>query len=139
MNIPIEMQNNEGSLANHEVVIFFVVWYIFTITTYGVWVPAGLFLPGILIGSCVGLAYLNVTVNLFDLNIEKIGGQSYIIIGASAMLSAYCRLTYSLAVIMLETTQSINLFLPVICTLFFSFGVARCFNRSLYERALRAK
>jgi hypothetical protein len=59
--------------------------------------------------------------------------------GASAMLAGYCRLTYSLAVIMLETTQSINLFLPIIFTILSSFGVARIFNRSLYDYALRGK
>lgn len=59
--------------------------------------------------------------------------------GASAMLAAYCRLTYSLCVIMLETTQSINLFLPIIFTVLTSFGVAKAFNRSLYDYAMRAK
>ena len=66
--------------------------------------PAGLFLPGILIGCSVGIIYLDMLVYAFDVDIERVGGQSYIIIGATAMLAAYCRLTYSLAVIMLETT-----------------------------------
>lgn len=61
------------------------------------------------------------------------------IMGASAVLCGYTRLTYSLAVIMLETTQSINLFIPIIFTLIVSFGVGQAFNRSLYERALRMK
>lgn len=73
------------------------------------------------------------------MEIYQVGGQSYIIMGASAMLAGYCRLTYSLAVIMLETTQSINLFLPIIFTILSSFGVARIFNRSLYDYALRGK
>lgn len=59
--------------------------------------------------------------------------------GAASMLCGYTRLTYSLAVIMLETTQSINLFIPIIFTLIVSFGVGQAFNRSLYERALRMK
>lgn len=75
----------------------------------------------------------------FGLNIERIGGQSYIILGQTAMLAGYCRLTYSLAVIMLETTQSINLFLPVLMALMVSLGVAKACNRSLYEYSIRAK
>lgn len=78
-------------------------------------------------------------LSVFNLEIYQIGGQSYIIMGASAMLAAYCRLTYSLAVIMLETTQSINLFLPIIFTILTSFTLARVFNRSLYDYAMRAK
>jgi H+/Cl- antiporter ClcA len=114
------------------------LWIFFTFTTYGVWVPAGLFLPGIIIGSCIGLLYLQLMI-WCGMEIYQVGGQSYIIMGASAMLAGYCRLTYSLAVIMLETTQSINLFLPIIFTILSSFGVARIFNRSLYDYALRGK
>jgi hypothetical protein len=33
---------------------FGLVWYIFTITTYGVKIPAGLFLPGIIMGGAMG-------------------------------------------------------------------------------------
>jgi H+/Cl- antiporter ClcA len=38
------------------------------------------------------------------MNLLRVGGSSYLVIGASAMLSSYTRLTYSLAVIMMETT-----------------------------------
>ena len=107
--------------------------------TYGVWVPAGLFLPGILIGSAVGLLYMQLMLEAFNLNIDRIGGQSYIILGQTAMLAGYCRLTYSLAVIMLETTQSINLFLPVLCSLIVSLVVSTACNRSLYDYSIRAK
>ena len=81
-----------------------VVWYVFTITTYGVWVPAGLFLPGILVGCSIVILYLDLMVFGFNASVDRLGGQTYIIVGASAMLAGYCRLTYSLAVIMLETT-----------------------------------
>ena len=66
--------------------------------------PSGLFLPGILIGCAVGVIYLNFILYVCNANVAKVGGQSFIIIGASAMLASYTRLTYSLAVIMLETS-----------------------------------
>ena len=68
------------------------------------WVPAGLFLPGILVGCSIGILYLDLMVFGFNTSVDRLGGQTYIIVGASAMLAGYCRLTYSLAVIMLETT-----------------------------------
>lgn len=34
--------------------VFLLVWYLFTITTYGTMVPAGLFLPGMIIGCALG-------------------------------------------------------------------------------------
>ena len=36
---------------------FAFAWYFWTVVTYGVWVPAGLFLPGIIIGCAVGGVY----------------------------------------------------------------------------------
>jgi len=138
---PKELKNNpnDSSVPVGDITIFFFCWYTFTIITYGVWVPSGLFLPGILIGCSVGILYMDVLVYGFDAEINKIGGQSYIIIGATAMLAGYCRLTYSLAVIMLETTQSINNFLPTLLAIGVSLGVAKACNRSLYDYAIRSK
>ena len=34
--------------------LYFLIWYSFTVVTYGAMVPAGLFLPGILIGCSLG-------------------------------------------------------------------------------------
>ena len=55
------------------------------------------------------------------------------------MLSGYCRLTFSLAVVMMETSQAINMYVPMLITLMFSYGTALIFNQSLYNRALRSK
>ena len=54
-------------------------------------------------------------------------------------MGGYSRLSFSLAVIMLETTENVNLFLPVIFALFTSFGVGRIYNRSLYVGSVRFK
>mmetsp|Transcript_35690 Transcript_35690/g.43691 ORF Transcript_35690/g.43691 Transcript_35690/m.43691 type:complete len:128 (+) Transcript_35690:1495-1878(+) len=55
------------------------------------------------------------------------------------MLSAYSRLTFSLLVVMLETTSSINIFLPMVFAIFTARIVGNLFTNSLYDRALRAK
>ena len=44
-------------LPPEQMIVYFMVWYFFTIITYGVWVPAGLFLPGIIIGCALGSIY----------------------------------------------------------------------------------
>ena len=53
------------------------------------------------------------------------------------MLMSYTRMTYSLAVIMMETTQAINLFIPMLITMIVSYGTSKFFNSSIYSRALR--
>ena len=36
---------------------YLLIWFIFTVLTYGVWVPAGTFLPAIIIGCAIGSIY----------------------------------------------------------------------------------
>ena len=107
-----------------------------TIVTYGTAVPAGLFLPGILVGCSLGRM-----LGLFiETNIEnEVQMATYATIGAASVLAGYSRLSFSLAVIMLETTENVNLFLPIVFTLFISFAVGRLFNRSLYAASLVSK
>lgn len=62
-----------------------------------------------------------------------------VLVGAGAMLSSYCRLTYSLVVIMLETTSSINIFLPMMVGVMVARAVGNLLTNSLYDRALRMK
>jgi H+/Cl- antiporter ClcA len=40
---------------------------------------------------------------------------------------------------MLETTQSVNLFIPMLIVMLVSYGTGLFFNQSLYARALRSK
>ena len=41
-----------------QMLLFTICWYLFTITTYGVNVPSGLFLPGMIIGCGLGDLYI---------------------------------------------------------------------------------
>lgn len=116
--------------------LYFLIWYLFTVVSYGTMVPAGIFLPGILIGCSMGRM-----VGLFIENdiVKEIKPSTYAIIGSASILAGYTRLSFSLAVIMLETTENVGLFLPIICALFVSFGIGRIFNRSLYTGSVQAK
>ena len=48
-------------------------------------------------------------------------------------------MTYSLAVIMMETSQSLSIFVPLIFTIIISNQTGYMFTRSLYQRACRGK
>jgi len=56
-----------------------------------------------------------------------------------AMLAGYTRMTYSLAVIVMETSQAINIFVPIIITISIANFVGSFFTRGLYDRAVRGK
>lgn len=128
--------NKSATFDYGPLFLFFLIWYFFTVVTYGTMVPAGLFLPGILIGCSLGRM-----VGLFIESsiVREIRPSTYAIIGSASVLAGYTRLSFSLAVIMLETTENVGLFLPVIFALFVSFGVGRIFNRSLYIGSVRNK
>ena len=110
-----------------DLAIFGAVWYLFTIITYGVWIPAGLFLPGIIMGGAMGRLWAYFIQD--SLGYHDPGEiEQNTILGSAAMLSGYCRLTYSLTVIMLETTQAVNLFIPMMLTMLSSYFTAVWFN-----------
>lgn len=81
------------------------VWYFFFVTTYGIFLPSGLFLPGMIIGCAIGDLY-----NHFCLAtgmIEKSQFNDYrvtfIILAMCSMLAGYTRMTYSIIVVTMET------------------------------------
>lgn len=101
LNVSKETQTSQIVV---DLIIYFVLWYLGTANTLGIWIPAGVFVPGMLMGSALGLLYLDVMLEGFHISLLRVGGQSYLVIGAAAILSGYTRLTYSLAVLMMETT-----------------------------------
>jgi len=124
--------------------VYLVTWYLFTITTYGVYVPAGLFLPGIIIGCAVGAIYEDLVRKMYGVNSDDeerdySQGVIPILLAVGAMLSSYCRMTYSLVVVMLETTSAVNIFAPMIICIMVSRTVANFFTPSLYARAIQVK
>lgn len=130
------LMDRDAFFAYNPLLLHFMIWFLMTTVTYGTAVPAGLFLPGILLGCTLG----RMLTLFIETNIEAtVEPATFAIIGAAAVLAGYSRLTFSLAVIMLETTENVNLFLPIIFALFISFAVGRLFNRSMYIAALGTK
>lgn len=124
-----------------QMVVFACVWYFWTIVTYGTQVPSGLFLPGMIIGCALGEIYAKtgLAIGIYDQYHYEQYRATYIILGMGGMLAGYTRMTYSLAVIVMETSQAINIFVPI----FFCIAVANftgaLFTRGLYDRAVRSK
>lgn len=92
-----------------------------TLLTQGTAVPAGLFIPNILMGACLGRATGQIVSGLVDVPVHA---GVYSIIGAVGMLAGYSRMTVSLAMITLEITQSMKLLLPVTMAILVSKGIA---------------
>ncbi len=125
--------------------IFIVNWIFFTYITSGTAVPCGIFLPCMVIGCALGHLYhpLHEILCAFfpkSITSDLINSETVSILGAAAVLTGSTRMTYCLAVIMLETTSNVDLFLPVIFTVFSAYGSGFLLNsRSIYKGALRTK
>ncbi|KDR80589.1 hypothetical protein GALMADRAFT_240906 [Galerina marginata CBS 339.88] len=106
--------------------IFLTAW------TFGMMIPAGIFLPTIGIGACLGRAMGLITQSLYrayptawiflscppDPSVRCISPGFYAVIGASAMLGGVTRMTISLVVILFELTGALSHVLPImICVM----------------------
>ena len=124
-------------------VVFLITWYVLTIITYGVWVPAGLFVPGIMIGCSVGtvveLSYQKLTGTQLITHDDYVRAEVAILVSAAAMLTSMFRITFSLVVIMMETTSSIHIFAPMMFGCIVSSKVADMISPSFYDKVIAMK
>ncbi|XP_031093188.1 chloride channel protein CLC-d-like isoform X2 [Ipomoea triloba] len=116
---------------------FLVMFYTLAVVTYGTAVPAGQFVPGIMIGSTYGRLVGMFVVSFYrKLNIEE---GTYALLGAASFLGGSMRMTVSLCVIMVEISNNLT-FLPLIMlVLLISKAVGDVFNEGLYEEHARLR
>ncbi|KAG9456454.1 hypothetical protein H6P81_000962 [Aristolochia fimbriata] len=110
---------------------FLVMFYSLAVVTFGMAVPAGQFVPGIMIGSTYGRLVGMFVVNFYSkLNVEE---GTYALLGAAAFLGGSMRMTVSLCVIMVEITNNLKLLPLIMLVLLISKAVGDAFNEGLYE------
>ena len=86
-------------------IVFGVVWYFWFSTTYGIFVPSGLFLPGMIIGCAIGDLYNHFcfAVGFTDPKSFDDYRVTFIILAMCSMLAGYTRMAYSIVIITMET------------------------------------
>ncbi|KAK7366530.1 hypothetical protein VNO80_08523 [Phaseolus coccineus] len=117
--------------SSQSLLTFLVMFYALAVVTFGTAVPAGQFVPGIMIGSTYGrLVGMFVVKYYRKLNIEE---GTYALLGAASFLGGSMRITVSLCVIMVEISNNLK-FLPLIMlVLLISKAVGDAFNEGIYE------
>ncbi|KAL7054479.1 hypothetical protein AAHC03_026078 [Spirometra sp. Aus1] len=107
--------------------------YIFAITclTFGLSVPAGLFIPSLLIGATWGRIIGNL-LNKFQPALFPDPGK-FALIGAAAQLGGIVRMIASLTVILMEASGSIIVGLPLLLTLVAAKYTGDWFTESIYD------
>ncbi|XAR54656.1 hypothetical protein NMG60_11029889, partial [Bertholletia excelsa] len=116
---------------------FLIMFYTLAVVTFGTAVPAGQFVPGIMIGSTYGRLVGKFVVSFYKkLNIEE---GTYALLGAASFLGGSMRMTVSLCVIMVEITNNLKLLPLIMLVLLISKAVGDAFNEGLYEEQARLK
>lgn len=105
--------------------------------TFGTGVPAGLFVPSLFTGAClgriVGLFVYVVDAQYYDLVGKPVLPGVYAMVGAAAMLGGVCRVTISLVVIMFGLTGGLQLLLPFMLAVLTAKFVGDAFSDGIYD------
>ncbi|KAJ8007855.1 hypothetical protein DPEC_G00098520 [Dallia pectoralis] len=122
-----------------------------TVVTFGMKVPAGLFIPsmavGAIAGRLLGVGMEQLALNHHDSGLFKswcspgadcITPGLYAMVGAAACLGGVTRMTISLVVIMFELTGGLEYIVPLMAATMTSKWVADAFGREgIYEAHIR--
>jgi len=116
---------------------YYFIIFALAVVTYGIAVPSGLFVPCILMGCAFGRLFGEGMRYCFPES--NIIPGTYALIGATASLGGVARMTISLTVILLETTNDVQFIMPIMITLMVSKWVGDMFNISLYDLHVELK
>ncbi|GAQ87178.1 chloride channel protein [Klebsormidium nitens] len=115
----------------HTLLAFLVIFYTLSVVTFGIAVPAGQFVPGIMVGATygrlVGMLVVHVSTR------EDIDEGTYALLGAASFLGGSMRMTVSLCVIMAEITNNLKLLPLIMLVLLVAKAVGDGFTRGFYE------
>lgn len=111
---------------------FFLFFFVLACWTYGTNVPSGLFVPSLLCGAAYGRFVARLLV-LLGYGNHAINSGTFALIGAAAFLGGVVRMTISLTVILIESTNEISYGLPLMLVLMIAKWSGDLFNEGLYD------
>ncbi|KAF5739569.1 hypothetical protein HS088_TW12G00778 [Tripterygium wilfordii] len=126
--------NTSNEFHPTSLLIFFALYCVLGLITFGIAVPSGLFLPIILMGSAYGrlLGLAMGTSTTIDQGL-------FAVLGAASLMAGSMRMTVSLCVIFLELTNNLLLLPITMIVLLIAKTVGDSFNPSIYEIILHLK
>eukprot|EP00047_Mylnosiga_fluctuans_P023816 m.146572 g.146572 ORF g.146572 m.146572 type:complete len:848 (+) comp9698_c0_seq1:187-2730(+) len=123
------------------IAIFGVVYFFICVVTVGTHVPAGLFVPSMTIGACLGrlLAIFTNTYVKTPLGLSTIDPGPWATVGAAAFLSGSARITVTVAVIILEITGDFRYIPGIAIAVVFAKMTGSFFTKSIYHMMIHLK
>lgn len=123
---------------------------ILTIATFGIKIPAGIFIPSMVVGASFG-RILGIFIHAWHVaypsfwlfqscvpDEQCVTPGTYAMVGAAAALAGVTRMTVSLTVIMFELTGALTYVLPIMLTVMCANWVGNAFGREgIYDGLIR--
>ncbi|XP_060930215.1 H(+)/Cl(-) exchange transporter 6 [Limanda limanda] len=125
-----QLLHQDGTFSPMTLSVFFVLYFLLACWTYGVSVPSGLFVPSLLCGAAFGRLVANILKVKLGMDIYS---GTFALIGAAAFLGGVVRMTISLTVILIESTNEITYGLPIMITLMVAKWTGDFFNKGIYD------
>ncbi|KAG7274845.1 hypothetical protein CRUP_038818 [Coryphaenoides rupestris] len=125
-----QLFHQSGTFSPVTLSVFFLLYFLLACWTYGTSVPSGLFVPSLLCGAAFGRLVANLLNINFGMNVYS---GTYALIGAASFLGGVVRMTISLTVILIESTNEITYGLPIMITLMVAKWTGDFFNHGLYD------
>eukprot|EP01095_Lingulamoeba_sp_RSL-Kostka_P002719 TRINITY_DN13635_c0_g1_i1.p1 TRINITY_DN13635_c0_g1~~TRINITY_DN13635_c0_g1_i1.p1 ORF type:complete len:779 (+),score=262.03 TRINITY_DN13635_c0_g1_i1:24-2360(+) len=122
----------ESKYSNETLILAFLAYFTLSCWTYGIAVPSGLFVPCLLTGCAYGRLIGQICESILP-DEAQINPGTFALIGAASMLGGVVRMTISLTVILMESTNDITYGLPIMLTLMLAKWVGDVFNEGLYD------
>ena len=122
-------------------VFYFLAMFSLMTVTYGVGAPTGLFVPSLAVGSAMGQICGRIvnSVSGWILTDVQIDLHAYAVIGAAASLGGATRMTISITVLVMETTGSMQLIIPLMLTIFCAKAVGDRFSHGIYDTHIKIR
>ena len=116
-------------------ILFFAFSYCLMIWSYGIGAATGLFVPSLAVGATFG----RLTGRLVHQFLRLVGSSthvslsSYAVVGAAASLGGSTRMTISICVLVMETTGSLQLIVPIMVSVMVAKAVGDSFGLGIYD------
>uniref|UniRef100_A0A5B6ZLG9 Chloride channel protein n=1 Tax=Davidia involucrata TaxID=16924 RepID=A0A5B6ZLG9_DAVIN len=127
-------KNTDTEFHRSTMLAFFVTCFFLSIFSYGIVVPAGLFVPVIVTGASYG-RFVGMLIGSHS----NLNHGLFAVLGSASLLGGSMRMTVSLCVIILELTNNLLLLPLIMLVLLVSKTVADAFNGNIYDHIMKLK
>eukprot|EP01087_Luapelamoeba_hula_P017620 TRINITY_DN5568_c0_g1_i2.p1 TRINITY_DN5568_c0_g1~~TRINITY_DN5568_c0_g1_i2.p1 ORF type:complete len:863 (+),score=110.99 TRINITY_DN5568_c0_g1_i2:151-2739(+) len=121
-----------GVFALWPLALFSISYFLLAVSSSGMAIAAGLFVPTMLIGASMGRFVGEISYLVLS-DYTKVDPSIYALLGAAAMLTGFSRLSLSIVVIVVELTENTQYLLPIILCVIVTRWTGDMWGIPLYE------